>query len=220
MQDSDYWKNRWKTRNIGWHQSEVEPLLVEYFPKSRQGRVLVPLCGKSLDMVWLTRQGWEVVGADLSPIACAEFFQENFPEEAVRPEKQGDFLVYRGSKVTLYCGDFFRLTASELAGVSAVYDRAALIALPPELRSKYVAQLQTLLTKEAPVELLLITIEYPGLPLDGPPFSVSVDEVQHLYGSGFKTESIPQLAEPSVPVRTPQSGEVRATQHVFRMRKV
>jgi thiopurine S-methyltransferase len=212
---SEYWKKRWIDHNTGWHQAEVEPLLESNFKGlTPGGRVLVPLCGKSLDLIWLASQGYDVVGVELSPLACAEFFAENFQDQKVLPERVGKFDRYRAGRVTLYCGNFFDLGVSEVGKIDAVYDRAALIALPQEIRQRYVKHLKSLLAST--VSLLLITVEYPG-PLDsGPPFSVSSEEVARLYGDRFEIERVDAGTESEITVRS-SAGEVAAAQNVFRM---
>jgi thiopurine S-methyltransferase len=176
----EFWLERWQKGQIGFHQDEPEARLVALFPRPAAGgeRVLVPLCGKSLDMVWLAGQGCEVVGVELSRLACEAFFEENGVECTVR--REGRFEVFRGGPYAIYCGDYFDLTPAELAGVSAYYDRAALIALPPEMRSRYVVHLRALLSDRAPRGLVL-AIEYPEGLMQPPPFSVSPAEVESLY---------------------------------------
>jgi thiopurine S-methyltransferase len=99
-----FWIEKWQAGQIGFHQSEVHSFLVEFFPKmALGGKVLVPLCGKSLDMVWLAQQGCQVVGVELSSLACEAFFAENFPAAVVQRENRGEFVVYQYGPYTLYC---------------------------------------------------------------------------------------------------------------------
>ena len=177
----EFWHERWRKGQIGFHQSAVDPRLQRYWPEitlAAGSRVFVPLCGKSLDMLWLLERGFSVVGIDLSAVALESFCMEN--GIAAKRRAGGDFEIYEDLDLQLYCGDFFALTASLLGTVSAVYDRAALIAWMPEQRAAYVAHI-TALTKPG-TQTLLNTLEYPQTQMSGPPFSVSADEVGRLYG--------------------------------------
>jgi len=179
--DADFWHQRWQANKIGFHLGAVNPYLVEYWPglKLHAGsRVFVPLCGKSLDMLWLAEQGYDVTGVEISPLAVRAFFEENrLPPPQV--EQRGAFEIWSVPQISLICGDFFELQAAQLGEVAAVYDRASLIALPPEMRADYVAHLQNLCPAAPPH--LLITLEYEQQNMTGPPFSVVAEEVQALY---------------------------------------
>ncbi|MBC7692223.1 MAG: thiopurine S-methyltransferase, partial [Methylotenera sp.] len=131
----DFWLKRWAQSEIGWHQTEVEPALIQWASGRRPGRILVPFCGKSLDLIWLKSQGHEVIGVELSELALKKFFSENAIASAQSSE--GRFTVHRADGLTLFNGDFFDLTPEQLGSVDAVYDRAALIAQPPEMRNRY-----------------------------------------------------------------------------------
>ena len=139
--------------------------------------MLVPLCGKSLDMLWLAEQGHRVVGVEISPLAAAAFFEEN--RLPLQRQVVGDFTRYQCDEIELLCGDFFQLDAALLGPFQRVYDRASLIALPPPMRRDYAAQLIALLPEGGRV--LLVTLEYSPDELEGPPFSVAPEEVAELY---------------------------------------
>jgi thiopurine S-methyltransferase len=154
-------------------------------PLKPDNRIFVPLCGKSIDMLWLVQQGYEVIGHELSVLACHAFFEENgISVEYVQEEK---FTVFKSPGITLFAGDFFKLDKTLLANVDAVYDRAALIALPSDMRKKYVNQLRNLIPPLTPI--FLITTDYPQEDMQGPPFSVGEAEVHAL----FEGASIHQL---------------------------
>ena len=184
---SEFWHDRWKEGRIGFHRQDTHPLLMRGWSALNaqgEGRVLVPLCGKSLDMLWLREQGHEVLGVELSDLACQTFFAEQAVDVPVQ-EKDG-FAVRSVEGLELYCGDFFALSESCLETVRWVYDRAALVAFPPEMRQQYA---QTLIEKlPAGVSVLLVTLEFEGE--QGPPFSVPEVEVQALYGSRFEIEKL------------------------------
>ena len=176
----EFWHDRWRTGQVGFHQAAVDRHLAEYWPRFElpaASRVFVPLCGKSLDLKWLQDRGHTVTGVELSAVALESFCLENgIP---ARRRSLGDFDVYEAQGLRLFRGDFFALTPEILGPVVAVYDRAALISWTPELRETYVAQL-TALTGPG-TNTLLITVEYPQQQMSGPPFSVSADDVGRLY---------------------------------------
>lgn len=180
-----FWHERWARNEIGFHLNEVNPYLLRYWPSlglPGRARVLVPLCGKSLDMAWLLGQGFAVLGVELSEKAVRAFFDEQGLVPEVEPA--GAFLRFRAGALEILCGDIFALTAEQVSGCTAVYDRAALIALPPDARARYAGHLGELL--QAPARQLLITIEYPQEQMDGPPFCVAEAEVSSLYGPGWQ----------------------------------
>ena len=146
--------------------------------------VLVPLCGKSLDMLWLREQGHLVFGIELSRKAVEAFFHENEIEPSVNETER--FVEYSTDKLTIFAGDYFQLSTKDLGQIHAVFDRAALIALPPEMRGGYVKHMASLLPPGA--HILLITMQYPQGTLEGPPFSVEEGEVQSLYSEYFSIE--------------------------------
>lgn len=186
--ETDFWHNRWENNLTGFHLDDVNPHLRENWSVLNLpagSRVFVPLCGKSLDLIWLAEQGYEVVAIELSPLAVAAFFDEN----NLTPERHDiEGLEYlQSGKITLFCGDFFALTTEILGQVDAVYDRASLIALPPAMRQDY-AEKMTELAQSAPK--LLVTLEYEQSKMDGPPFSVSEDEVRTLYQAKYQVKQL------------------------------
>lgn len=180
---ADFWHRRWTKNEIGFHLETVNPHLQREWaqlPVPAGATVLVPLCGKSLDMAWLAGQGLRVIGVELSALAVAAFFREQGLEPVLR--QQGAFAVWEAQGVTILCGDFFALQPADLADVSIVYDRASLIALPPAMRAAYVAHLRRLLPQAS---ILLITLDYEQEQMDGPPFAVSAAEVEGFYAAGY-----------------------------------
>ena len=176
----EFWHQRWQLNQIGFHKQEINPLLERHWAKLTihpRGRVLVPLCGKSNDMLWLLAMGYQVVGVELSQLAVESFFADNGLKPRVR--RQGDFWVSEIDGLQIFCGDFFALRATDIGEVDAVYDRGALVALPPDMRIEYVSSLYAMLTST--VQILLIAFDYPQHEMPGPPFSVQTDEVESLY---------------------------------------
>lgn len=183
--DHAFWQQRWQEGRTGFHQPRVLPLLQKHWPAlglPRGSKVFVPLCGKSLDMAWLARQGHRVLGVELSPVAVSQFFAEHGLQPEVRVSRYGTHHV--AGNIELVCGDAFGLDAEILAGCAAVYDRAALVALPPPLREAYAERLMPRLP--AGCEGLLVTLEYPQQEMDGPPFSVREAEVLQRYGRSWQ----------------------------------
>lgn len=178
--DEGFWHRRWDKNEIGFHQSEVNAYLLRHWqslaPKVGE-RVLVPLCGKSLDMAWLLEQGLGVLGVELSRKAVEDFFAERQWQPEVL--EWGAFRRYRHGALELWCGDFFALAAEDVADCALLYDRAALIALPPSMREGYAAHLGGILP--AGCRGLLVSLEYPQAQMDGPPFSVEEQEVRRLF---------------------------------------
>lgn len=175
---ADFWHERWESGRVGFHQDETNRYLVQYWDAldiAQDATVFVPLCGKSLDMVWLRQRGHRVIGVEFSPIAVRDFFAEQGIEAT--QTTLGEFDRSEGDGFVLLCGDFFALTQEDLEGVTAVYDRAALIALDD--RKRYADHLNALLPTGT--QSLLVTIEYPQEQLGGPPFSVSDKEVHALF---------------------------------------
>ena len=182
-----FWHARWAEGRIGFHQDEFNSQLQAYWlglDVSSEGQVFVPLCGKSGDMLWLREQGHPVLGVELNQSACEAFFAERDAEPVVRQE--GAYRYYGCDGVELLCGDVFSLSEAQLQDVVAVYDRAALVALPPAMRQQYAQMLIEHLP--AGVSVLLIAMEFEGD--QGPPFSVGEDEVVTLFSSRFQVRRL------------------------------
>ena len=179
--DPDFWQQRWRDNQIGFHQQQVTPLLEQYWAAlgvAAGDQVFVPLAGKSRDMAWLAARGHRVLGVELSQLAVEQFFDEHGLTPTIRDSRHGTH--YSAGGIELVCGDAFALDAAILADCAGVFDRAALIALPLPLRQRYAAELYSQLPRGC--RGLLITLEYPQAEKDGPPFPVPEDEVRALYG--------------------------------------
>ena len=164
------WLERWQIGRTGWHEPDGNRNLQQHWTHSGR-RVLVPLCGKTPDLLWLEARGNAVVGVELSEIAVLGFFEDNkLDYEAV----DGDLPGWRATDrdVTLYCGDFFEFRSQSF---DAHYDRGALVALAPELRSRYARHVASLLSDDA--QQFVVTLEYDQAICDGPPFAMTEDEV-------------------------------------------
>lgn len=179
--EADFWHERWRENRIGFHREAPLPLLTRYWQDlglAAGSRVLVPLCGKSLDMVWLAEQGHRVLGIELSELAIASFFEERGLRPATSVSPLGT--LYSAGPWELLAGDAFAVTPTLLADCEGVYDRAAMIALPPPMRATYAGTLWRHLP--AGCRGLLVTLEYPQAEKAGPPFSVEAAEVDARLG--------------------------------------
>jgi thiopurine S-methyltransferase len=179
--DPGFWLERWAKHEIGFHQRHVNEYLIAHWPRlevADAATVFVPLCGKSLDMRWLSERGHRVLGVEISRTACSEFFAEWNASPEV--ERSGAFERWSAREVTLLCGDFFDLQREDMTEVRAVFDRAALIALPPSMRRAYAAKLREILPAGTP--LLLVAPDYDQSQMKGPPFAVGPSEIRELFG--------------------------------------
>lgn len=189
----DFWHQRWQNNEIGFHQQEVNPYLAHYYghlgpdiAARSKLRVFVPLCGKSQDMIWLAQNGYSVVGVEVSQIAVEDFFREN--ELPLEKSEQGAHIKYSSGQIEIWQGDYFSLQREQLGAISDVYDRASLIALPPEMRQDYATKMSELLVPDE--RIMLVTLSYDQAQMGGPPFSVSEDEVRSLYQDHFQIDKL------------------------------
>lgn len=188
--DTGFWHQRWERGEIGFHENQVNPALIEHLgilDLAKGSRLFLPLCGKTLDIAWLLEQGFSITGAELSPLAVNELFQGLSLTPDITPT--GKLIRYSATNIDIWVGDIFDLSSSMLGRVDAVYDRAALVALPEEMRQRYAFHLATL-THGAPQ--LLITYEYDQRLYDGPPFSVREKELKRHYGENYQLRQLAQ----------------------------
>jgi len=182
--EPNFWIERWQRGETGFHRAEVHDLLARHWPTLKLApgsTVFVPLCGKSRDMVWLAAAGHKIVGVELSPLAVDDFFRDQRTEAETCAK--GAFTVRSAGPFTIWCGDIFDLPAEAVRDVAAVYDRAALVALPPTLQRRYADKLANILPA-API--LLTSLCYPEGEISGPPFSTPLAQVTALFGAGYE----------------------------------
>jgi thiopurine S-methyltransferase len=182
--EHSFWHDRWESGRIGFHERQPNPLLVTHFPAlsvPENGRVFVPLCGKTLDIGWLLSKGYRVAGAELSELAIEQLFEELGVEPDISP--LGELKRYSADSIDIFVGDVFNLTADMLGAVDAVFDRAAFVALPEHMRSAYAPHIADI-TGNAPQ--LLISFEYDQTLFDGPPFSNEGSALKQLYGASYR----------------------------------
>lgn len=213
---NEFWHNAWEKGDPGWRQAKVNSRLKRFWPEMNLvpgQRVLVPLCGDSIDLLWLVEQGFKVVGVELSELAVRRFFADN--ELQYNLTVMGEHQLYTGlvsrqtagvdpegaqeaieSGLQIVCGDIFTLDAAKLGSVAAIYDRAATVAMPSELRSKYASHIQSLV--QPGTQVLLISMFYDQSKMNGPPFSVSGDNVNNLFADGFEIDVLGSANGPDI----------------------
>ncbi|MGR0278330.1 thiopurine S-methyltransferase [Marinomonas dokdonensis] len=181
MITNDFWLDRWQTGRIGFHQEGVNPRLIEFWPQlPKNSRVLVPLCGKSHDLIWLAEQGYQVTGVELSPLAVVQFLGDN--DLSYETEQQGELKIHTimGLPLRIIEGDYFHFQEQ---GFDACYDRAAMIAMPESKRDLYVDHTKARL--KADPFVLLVALQHDGTP-DTPPFAVNDDFIVNRWGNNIK----------------------------------
>jgi thiopurine S-methyltransferase len=206
--DEQFWHRKWASNEIGFHKSDVNPLLVTHFGALSlvQGsRLFLPLCGKTRDLHWLLAGGYRVCGVELSRIAIEQLFAEL----GVAPEIAaiGRMTRYSATGIDIFVGDVFDLSRGDLGPVDAIYDRAALIALPAPARDRYADHLMVI-TDRAPQ--LLVTLDYDQSLIDGPPFSVDRAEIDRHYAGSYAVRQLASAEEPGG-----LKGKVPATETVW-----
>lgn len=209
--DQNFWHRRWESNETGWHEGKANPLLVKQFHElsvAKGRRIFVPLCGKTLDIGWLLSKGYQVAGAELSPLAIEQLCMDL----GVQPEisKVREVEQWSAKNLDIFVGDIFALSKKILGPIDAVYDRAALVAFPEEMRNRYTAHL-TEITGKAPQ--LLICYEYDQRVVDGPPFSVSPEEIKRHYAGNYDVALIE-----STDVAGGLKGKVAAKENVWLLR--
>ena len=188
----EFWHNRWHTQQIGWHRTVYNDMLLKHWPTISAvagSEVIVPLCGKSLDMLWLAEQGYSVIGLEMVEEAVKTFFEENTLPYVT--EKSANHNKYTSQNFTIYQGNVFNLEAGTL-NADAWYDRAAMIAIDPSMRQAYVEQIRNQ-TKPGAAGLL-ITFAYPQEQMAGPPFALHDEHVFDLFSDGFEVECLETMS--------------------------
>lgn len=212
MEDS-YWLEKWKKNDIAFHEQDINADLIDYFDKLnlKPGDcILVPLCGKTKDMLWLHEKGFHVIGVELSPIACSDFFAGlNITPHVT---KQSKFTKYQYNNIELLCGDLFNLTSSDLPMIHTVYDCKALIALPSNLRKKYIDHIVKCIGTK--IRILLLTRET-RCQVKPPPFPINKAEVDLLYGSYFDVQLLKCASITNIPDRLVKKGYAEMTESVY-----
>jgi thiopurine S-methyltransferase len=210
--EPDFWHQKWKDNVIGFHKNAANPLLVnhfELFSLAKDSRVFVPLCGKTLDIAWLMANGYRVVGVELSEIAVKQLFDEL----ALKPtiSQQQSLIQYHADNIDIFVGDIFQLSKALLGEVDAVYDRAALVALPLPMRQRYT---QHIIDITHGASQLLITFEYDQSLQPGPPFAISNQEINQHYQARYEINLLASEA-----LAGGLKGQCDAVEHVWLLKK-
>lgn len=210
--DAAFWHQKWEANEIGFHEGEANRLLVKYFNAlslAEGRRVFVPLCGKTLDIAWLLSNGFRVAGAELVESAIEQLFSEL----GIEPEisEVGEVKRYSAKNIDIFVGDIFAVSSEILGSVDAIYDRAALVALPEEIRRRYTGHLMEISDR---TPQLLLTFEYDQSVMDGPPFSISNEEVIQHYGDRYELTLMESIAIPGG-----LKGKCAATENVWLLKK-
>ncbi|MDT8281254.1 MAG: thiopurine S-methyltransferase [Gammaproteobacteria bacterium] len=193
----NFWLDRWNNNQTGFHQRQVNPYLTYFYGEKGPGferrealKVFVPLCGKSKDMLWLSQNGFKVFAVECSERAVKDFFEENALN--YKYAKKGEHGLYQSSglasQIEIFQGDFFGLQVHDLEQVTDIFDRASLIAMPAEMRKHYAAKMAEL--QQPGTRTLLVTLTFDPEEMNGPPFSVTEEELQQLYSDDFTIEKI------------------------------
>ena len=189
----EFWHDKWQKNEIGFHLNQPHSLLVKYIDSlnlEKKNRIFLPLCGKSLDIHWLLAQGYHLIGIDLSPIAIEELMAElAIPFTERKLEK---LTHYHHPQIDLFVGDFFELTSSNIGKIDAIYDRAALVALPEEMRTDYAQHLMQISNQATQ---LLISFEYDQSVMAGPPFSISPQQLKDYYSKQYQLQLLDSQTE-------------------------
>lgn len=181
------WHRRWNSNDIAFHEADGNHLLKKHFDMlavAPEQTIFLPLCGKTKDIAWLLDKGLRVVGIELNESAIQQLFEELGIDPSV--ETAGEFTIYRALHLTIFVGDFFALSSAMLGQVNAIYDRAALVALPLALRKEYTRHLAAI---TANAKQLLVCFDYDQALFSGPPFSVTKKEVLLHYNEIYRIES-------------------------------
>ncbi len=209
--EAAYWHDKWTRNDIAFHQSDYNALMVKHFPGlglADGAHVFVPLCGKTRDIGWLLSQGYRVTGAELSAAAVEALFADL----GITPQitQDGALIRYATAALVVFVGDVFALSARALGPVQAVYDRAALVALPNDIRARYAAHIIAA-TDRAPQ--LVLTFTYDQAQMAGPPFSITADMIADLFDRDYalKLCEVAPLPDPGL------KGRVPATENAWRL---
>jgi thiopurine S-methyltransferase len=214
--NKEFWLQRWREGDIGWHHQEINPHLLSFWHTLNIGqgaRVFVPLCGKSRDMIWLAQQGYSIVGVEVSEIAVRAFFSEQ--DLIAKRGNLGPYQQFQAEEYQLLCGDIFQLMHHHVNHIDAVYDRASLVALDANRRKTYAKLLAEILRPSCSV--LLVAMDYPQDEMQGPPFTVSDEEIHELFESDFQINHLHSLDLLKSTERYREVGLSRLSENIYKL---
>jgi len=213
--EKSFWLKNWEENQIGFHMSSFNELLlahIEKFNLKKESTIFVPLCGKSLDLIYLAKLGHRVIGVELSEKAVNDFFTENNLD--FEKKKNGRYIC-KNLKIDIIQGDFFEVSPEIIGPIDFIYDRASLIALPEEMRARYSKVIEKITKTDS--QTLLITTEYDHPALIGPPFSVKEEEVNKLYKDKFEIIVLQRLEKEIAGPRFQEAGLKTSSRAVYRL---
>lgn len=184
-----YWQSRWRKGNTGFHLDEVYDGLkygFSHLDLPDSPAVLVPLCGKSLDLIWLSEKCFKVIGVETSEIAIQQFFCRHSLEYSM--QNFGTFTVYKSNNLELWCGDFLKIPPKKVDPIHLIYDKAAIVALPKRMRPAYSEKLKEFCNNNT--QILMQYFTYPQDEMNGPPFSVPSEEISAYFEPDFQIQTL------------------------------
>src|SRR5436309_2625331 len=177
----EFWYRSWQEEGskTSFHRKDIHPYLQRHARADvLQGkRVLVPLCGKTNDLMWFRAHADHVTGVELVEKPVLQFFDE----QNLTATKRTSW-CYKAECLTILNRDIFDLLPEDVGPIDFVYDRAALVAFPLEMRQRYMRHIDRLIPAGA--QILVITLEYAPL-LPEPPFSITPAEIKEYYAHSY-----------------------------------
>lgn len=182
----ELWREKWRSNDIAFHQERINPLLKAHLPRVKLNpgdRILVPLCGKSLDMGWLNQCHYRVMGVELSSVAIADYFDEL----GVKPQRQmqGNFTRWWHKHIQIWCGNIFDLNLLDVDRIKLIYDSAALTAFDADERQTYVDHFAKILPMRT--QIMLMTTETADVQYTDSVARID-SEVKNLYQADYRIE--------------------------------
>ena len=211
----EFWLERWQQNQTGFHRTTYNSNLLKFFPLLNQkapAHIFVPLCGKSLDMLWLRDAGYHVTGVEVSQLAVNAFFAENNIEHQI--SKNNQFTKYASKNLEVWLGDFFALEQNHLPKIDAVYDRAAAVAMPADMRGHYFTRLKALLNNHT--QILLVAMEYEHDEPFGPPFSVTAENICEHFGASYQIDELNSRIIEDIPANFAKK-QITITEKAYRI---
>lgn len=187
----NFWQQHWSDGQTAFHLDDIHPDLQVFLPVlslELGDTVFVPLCGRTLDIGYLLNVGYNVIAIEMVEYAVQQLFNQLSIVPEVSGWKQGK--CYRADHLTVYVGNYFDLSSDECAEVSAIYDRAALAAMPYKLQQRYCQHLGdiTVYAKQ-----LVIASAFDQTKMQGPPFTITPQHIQQYYGQHYTIELLNEI---------------------------
>ncbi|XP_013388873.1 probable thiopurine S-methyltransferase [Lingula anatina] len=188
----DGWIGAWERNSTRWHMPNVNCFLEEFLDVLLAGKkaakILVPLCGKTIDMKWLADLGHTVIGVDGAEKAATEFFTEQNIAYKVEPcdAIQGTLCCSMDNKIRIYVGDFFKFNQDFEGQFDAIWDRASLVAIDESDRLQYVNILNSVLKPGC--HCLIEAMDFIPSEKSGSPHAIPLECVRELFGNDYNVK--------------------------------